>query len=376
MSTILISGALANKPRNGGEAWVRLSWIEGFRQLGHDVHFVEQIADGAPFDEAVHLAWFRDVTEAFGLADRAVLICNDGHTIYGGTSAGLLSLAADADLLVNISGNLRWQPMMSRLRRKAYVDIDPGFTQFWHEQGIAPIPQHDHYFTIAANLGRPECPIPSAGLSWKTTRQPVVLSQWPVVPAVEPDRFTTIASWRGAFGPIEHRGRRLGVKAHEFRKVLSLPTKVKQRMELALSIDDGDEADRRSLLANGWKLVVPGQVAATPEAFRTYIQQSGGEFSAAQGMYVDTHSGWFSDRTVRYLASGKPVLVQETGFSDTLPSGKGLVSFRAESDAAEGAAAIAADYVEHCAAARAVAERCFAHDVVLPRFLDDVGGLR
>ena len=376
MSTILISGALANKPRNGGEAWVRLSWIEGFRQLGHDVHFVEQIATGAPFDEGVHIAWFRDVTATFGLADRSTLICNDGQTIYGGTSAGLLSLASDAALLVNISGNLRWQPMMSRLRRKAYVDIDPGFTQLWHEQGIARIPVHDHYFTIAANLGRDICSIPTAGLSWKTTRQPVVLSQWPVVRATQPDRFTTIASWRGAFGPIEHGGRRLGVKAHEFRKVMSLPKKVKQQLELALSIDAGDDTDRRSLMDNGWRLVAPGEVAATPQAFRTYVQHSGGEFSAAQGMYVETHSGWFSDRTVRYLASGKPALVQETGFSDTLPSGKGLVSFRTESEAADGAAAIAADYAEHCAAARAIAERCFAHDVVLPRFLDDVGGLR
>jgi hypothetical protein len=375
MGTILVSGALANKPRNGGEAWVRLSWIEGFRQLGHDVHFVEQIAGGASFDESLHLAWFREVTTAFGLADRAALICDDGRTIYGSTVAELQSLAADADLLVNISGNLAWQPMLSRLRRTAYVDIDPGFTQFWHVQGVARIPQHDLYFTIAANLGRSDCSIPTCGLPWKTTRPPVVLSQWPVVRG-DPDCFTTIASWRGPFGPIEHDGKRLGVKAHEFRKVMSLPAKVRQRLEIALSIDAGDEADRQKLLVNGWRLVAPADVAATPQVFQQYVQQSGGEFSAAQGMYVDTNSGWFSDRTVRYLASGKPVLVQETGFSRELPTGRGLLTFASEAEAVVAAAAIAADYDAHCVAARAIAAQYFAHDVVLPRFLDDAGGVQ
>jgi hypothetical protein len=375
MATIVVSGALANKPHNGGEAWVRLSWIEGFRRLGHDVYFVEQVATGAPFEESLHLAWFRQVTSGFGLADRAALISDDGRSIYGSTSRALESLAKEADLLVNISGNLSWRPMMSRLRRTAYVDIDPGFTQFWHQQGVALVPQHDVYFTIAANLGRGDCSIPPAGLPWKITRQPVVLSQWPVVKSA-PDRFTTIASWRGPFGPIEHNGRRLGVKAHEFRKLVMLPAKVRQRLEIALSIDSGDEADLQKLLANGWVLVAPSAVAATPEAFRSYVQQSGGEFSVAQGMYVDTHSGWFSDRTVRYLASGKPALVQETGFSRELPTGCGLLSFTGEADAATAAAAIAADYDAHCAAAREIAERYFAHDIVLPRFLEDAGGLR
>jgi len=384
MAIIIVSGALANKPRNGGEAWVRLSWIEGFRKLGHDVYFIEQISEKACVDRAgvacsledsINLEYFRQVTESFGLSGRSILICNDGEKIIGATRPELLALATGAALLVNISGNLQWAPVIQRLRRKALVDIDPGFTQFWHDAGTSRIPEHDHYFTVALNLGRPECCIPTCGIDWKITLPPVVLEQWPVHAAPDPLRLTTIASWRGAFGPVEASGKRYGVKAHEFRKFVALPSRVKQKLEIALSIHPGDQRDSDLLRENGWQTVSPADVAATPAGFRQYVQNSGGECSMAQGIYVDTNSGWFSDRTVRYLASGKPVLVQETGFSRCLPSGLGLVSFRTFDEAVAGATSIAERYSEHCVAARSIAERYFSSDVVLNRFIDDAGGL-
>jgi hypothetical protein len=172
---------------------------------------------------------------------------------------------------------------------------------------------------------------------------------------------------------VEANGRTFGLKVHEFRKFIELPGLIPADCELAFSIDPADERDRLALVQNGWELEDPRLVAGSPEDFRQYVQRSGAEFSVAQGIYVDTVSGWFSDRSVRYLASGKPVLIQETGLGKWLPVGKGIVTFRTMGDAIEGAASIVDRYAEHCAAARTIAEKHFDSDVVLGRFLNEVG---
>jgi hypothetical protein len=383
MTTIIVSGALANKPNNGGEAWVRLSWVRGLQRLGFRVVLVEQIApdacvDGSgavvPFAQSVNLAYFRHVTKQFGLAGSAVLVEESGEQTHGLGYAELLDLAADSDLLVNISGHLTLEPIVRRIRRKVFVDIDPGYTQFWHAAGNpgAHLAGHDVYFTIGENIGTTSCSIPTNGIDWRATRQPVVLADWPVCHG-ELDRFTTIANWRGAFGAVEFDGRRFGLKVHEFRKVIDLPARSDHEFEIALAIDPADGKDLNALREHGWRIVDPLAVAADPFAFRGYVQCSGAEFSVAQGIYVDTNSGWFSDRTVRYLASGKPVLVQETGFHRTLPVGKGLLSFRTLDEAAAGAAEIGRNYEHHCRAARALAEEYFASDRVLGRLIEEVG---
>jgi hypothetical protein len=168
-------------------------------------------------------------------------------------------------------------------------------------------------------------------------------------------------------------GRTYGLKVHEFRKCIDLPRRVPAEFELALDIHPSEVDDLALLRSHGWRLADPVRVASTPEAFRDYVKSSSAECSVAQGVYVDTNSGWFSDRTTRYLASGRPALVQDTGFGDQLPCGKGLVPFCTVDEAAAGARRIAADYAGHCAAARAIAERCFDSDVVLGRLLDEVG---
>ena len=384
MTTIIVGGALANKLGNGGEAWVRLSWVLGLRGLGCRVHFVEQIAreqcvdvDGATttFAACANLAYFRAVVERFDPAGAATLVCDDGEETHGLPYAELLDLVGDADLLVNISGHLALPALLGRARRKAYIDIDPGFTQFWHAAGNpgARLAGHDVYFTIGENIGTPACPIPTGDISWRPTRQPVVLADWPVVAAPASDRFTTVANWRGPFGPIEHGGRTYGLKVHEFRKFLALPGLAGATFEIALNIHPADEKDLRSLRQHGWHLVDPRTVAADPHAFRDYVQRSGAEFSVAQGVYVATGSGWFSDRTVRYLASGKPVLVQDTGFGRTLPVGEGLIPFHTLEEARDGVARIARDYDVHSHAARAIAEEHFDSDRVLGRLLDEIG---
>jgi hypothetical protein len=384
MGTLVVSGAIANKHLNGGEAWVRLSWILGLRRLGFDVWFVEQIGAGscvdaagdpAPFQDSENRRYFDQVVERFGLSGRASLLYEGGREWSGAPLELLLPVAEEAELLINVSGHLDLEPLMSRLRRKAYVDLDPGFTQFWQADGIggARLEGHDLYFTVGENIGRPGCEIPTCGLDWKAVRPPAVLEQWPVAEGGDPDRFTTIGAWRGAFGQVEFGGRTYSLKVHQFRKVIELPRRATQRFEIALDIHPGDERDREVLEQNGWTLVDPRVTVPGPVEFRDYVEGSGAEFSVAQGIYVETNSGWFSDRTVKYLAAGRPALVQDTGFSAHLPVGEGLLAFSDLEGAIAGAERIASDYEGHRRAARAIAEEHFDSDTVLSRFLEEAG---
>jgi hypothetical protein len=384
MPLIVVSGPLANKPGNGGAAWTRLGWALGLRQLECDVYFVEQIssancvdADGSRCDPAhsVNLAYFTEVTQQFGLGDRSALVLESGSWCAGLNSSELLDLAQDADLLINISGHLTIDRLKSRFRKRAFLDLDPGYTQYWYASGLGVehIRDHHFYFTVGENIGRDDCQIPVSDISWRPIRQPVLLRSWPVVDVEDgPLRFTTVASWRGPYGPISHNGVQLGPKAHEFRKFLTLPTQSDHEFEIALDIHPADRRDLEAMRAQGWHIADPAAVAGNPSAFRQYLQQSGAEFSVAQGIYVNTNCGWFSDRTVRYLASGKPALVQDTGFSRIYPVGCGLVPFRTLADAVNGADRVDRDYAAHSRAARAIAEQFFDSDTVLTTLLQDV----
>jgi hypothetical protein len=377
MPTLLVSGALANKPHNGGNAWTRLSWAGGFRRLDFEVVFVEQLAAGA--DESVAAAYFRAVMESFGFSETSALLDAGGNRIAGMPADRVLDAARSAELLFNISGHCKLDAIKRGPRLRVYFDDDPGYTQFWHADGHAGpgLDGHDFYYTVGLNVGSPGCPIPTGGIPWRHTLPPVVLDDWPAAP---PDpgggrlRFTTVASWRGPYGPVTFDGRTYGLKAHEFRKCIDLPRRAGAAdFELALDIHPGDANDVNRLRENGWRLADPKRVASTPQAFRDYVRGSSAEFSVAQGIYVDTGSGWFSDRTTRYLASARPALVQDTGFGRHLPCGEGLVPFSTVEEATAGAERIVRDYVAHCAAARAVAEKCFDAAVVLPRMLDEIG---
>lgn len=379
MTTAVVGGALANKAGYGGEAWIRMSWVMGLRRLGIDAWLVEDLDSatctdrlGAPAAarDSYNVAYFDEVVTAFGLTERAVLRIDGGTETYGAGAGALAALADDAELVINIGGHLPAEVLFPRAQR-VYVDIDPGWTQFWHTSGDAGarLEGHHAFYTIAENLGTRRCPIPTGGLVWNPIRQPVVLADWPVVPGPGPGRFTTVATWRNPFGPIDG----LGAKHHEFRRFVELPRTSPATYELALRIDPGDAADRCLLTANGWQVVDAATVARTPASFQAYVQGSSAEFSAAQGVYAHTRSGWFSDRSLRYLASGRPVLVQDTDLADHLPVGDGLVTFASVAEARAGAARIDADYDGHAAAARAIAERYFDSDVVLSRLLDEVG---
>ena len=405
---VVVAGALASRPENGGEAWARLSWIRGLERLGCRVAFVEEIDDrvcvdpfgrSAPLGLSLNLRWFRIVTDRFGLTGRSCLVAPPDRergpttagrhgTVYGPDAAELLD---GADLLVNISGNLSDPGLRSLVRRRAYLDIDPGFTQMWHGQGPdgGRLAGHDLYFTIGLNIGTPDCPIHENGIEWHRVLPPVVLGDWPVVPpapfaaaarpgrnrAGEPvrGRFTTLATWRSPYGPVEWDKRRFGLKVHELRNYMDLPGRVDACFEAALAVHPSEVDDLSLLCGHGWAVADPRLVAGTTESFRRYVTRSHAEFCVAQEMYVATGSGWVSDRTTCYLATGRPALVQDTGFSRHVPAGKGLVAFSSLEEAAAGARYIMSDYPAHAAAARTVAEEYFDSDRVLAGFLERCG---
>jgi hypothetical protein len=377
--SVIVSEALANKCGNGGAAWVPLSWVRGLRQLGFDVWFVEELRVQRPAGHSspVHapsddpVAYFCAVADTFGLFPQAALIA-DGEVLVGPPIDVLREVAA-ASVLVNIGGHLADGRLWPLFRCRVMLDLDPGFSQIWHAKGEPGdrVGAHDLHFTVGENIGKPGCAIPTWGVHWQPVRQPVVMEDWPVVQTPDSGRFTTVANWRGPFGPVEFGGATYGLKAHQFRKFFDLPKLSSHGYEIALSIYAEDEPDRRALVEHGWRLAEPG-VVGTPETFRAYVQGSGAEFSVAQGVYVDTGSGWFSDRTVRYLASGRPALVQDTGFSQNIPVGEGLLAFRNLEEAATAADRIVTDYASHAASARALAEAYFSAERVLIPFCEQL----
>lgn len=381
MTTAIVASVIANKPFNGGNAWVVLSWALGLKRLGIKVHLVEQIergqcidASGAltSFEDSVNRAYFKHVTGQFGLD--ATLILEPDKRSCGLAYDELRDLAGKTDLLINITGHLTDELLTRSIKRRVYLDLDPGFTQCWHALGNdgARLAGHDFYFTIGENIGMPACTIPMGNLPWRVTRQPLLLGEWAVTPRNDDACFTTVASWRGSYGPVTYNGKTYGLKVHEFRKFLSLPSRTRRPFEIALEIHPAEQHDLRALNRHRWRIANPRFVACDPFAFRQYVQNSFAEFSAAQGVYVEMQSGWVSDRTVRYLASGKPALVQDTGLGHNYPVGQGLVTFRTLDEAIAGVERIESDIVAHSRAARALAQEYFDSDKVLTRLLEQV----
>jgi hypothetical protein len=382
----IVAGAVANKPLNGGESWVRLSWILGLRRLGFDVCFVEVLGASACFDAAgrpaafagsVNETYLASIVDEFGLDGRIALLGAGGERLCGLDAHELGDLAAEAEVLFDISGHLGDLAIAARAQRRVYVDLDPGFTQAWHADPALPftLSGYDHYVTVGLNVGTASCTIPAAGVEWIPTLPPVLLDEWSSAPTTRsPCRFTTVATWRSPFGQIAIGGNMLGLKHHEFRRMIDLPKRVDgAQFELALDIDSADVADLHALEAHGWSVVSPRQVAASPREFLQYVRGSSAEFSVAQPAYVQTASGWFSDRTATYLAAGRPALVQDTGIGALLPIGEGLLTFSSPREAAEQARMIAADPPAHGEAARRLAERHLDSDRVLGRLLAVLG---
>ena len=374
--SVLIAGSVAQRPGRAGHTWVFLQWLLGFRRLGFQVLLVDwltrDICEGA-IETSEHLGYLAGVMDRFGLADSFSLLDREtGEAVAGLGRREVLHRAREAAFLLNVMGFLDDEEILGEAQRRVFLDLDPGFGQMWRELGLADIFHgHDDFVTVGHNIGNPECSIPTCGLAWITTRQPVVLKLWPARKGAG-DRFTSVGSWRGPFGPIEFEGTTYGLRVHEFRKVFALPKLTSQAFELALEIDETETRDLTQLSQSGWRLVNPLVAVGSPEAYQRYIAGSKAELMIPRSMYVQTRSGWFSDRSACYLASGRPVLAQETGFSRFLPTGEGLVAFETIEDAVAGVASIRGDYARHASAARELAEELLDSDRVLGRLLDRV----
>lgn len=375
---------VASFPEGGGHFWVYMQYVEGLRALGCDVYWIERIRPRRnPRENEALAATFRERMERFGLRDRAILY-GLRRTPTGGLARRFLVGSAEAleraaertELLLNFDYTLPDEELR-RFRRTALVDIDPGLLQHWITVGELEVARHDLYFTIGETVGRPGARIPDCGLPWVRIRPPVSLEQWPCALDPAADALTTVSSWwggsgRGEWVTTEGGGFYENNKRVTFLEFVGLPGRVDQPLELALDLGSGrgDARDRAVLEAHGWLIRHAREVAGGAEAYRRYIQSSRGEFACVKPSCIRLQNAWISDRTICYLASGKPAIVQDTGPSDYLPNGEGLFRFSTLDEAAEAVASVNRAYVRHCRAARELAETYFESKAILGRMLD------
>ena len=360
----------------GGQAWASLQYLIGLRGLGHEVMYLEDCGESSWVYDWQKEEWttkldypaayVRDCLAAFDFEGRWIYRTNEGS--FGMPLEQFLEVCSGADLLIMRAVPLWvWRNEYDAPRRRAFIDVDPGFTQITlanGDQGLAEGIAHcDRRFTLGQRINSADCPIPPAGGPWLKTLPPVVLSEWPFI-AGAATHFTSILRWQG-FREVHYNGVAYGQRDQEFPRFLELPRMTAQKFRIAqLGIDPA------WLQRHGWE-VAPGEfVSRTPASYREFIQGSRAEISVPKNGYVKMRGGWFSDRSVCYLASGRPVLIEETGLSDWLPTGAGLITFTDPQEARAGVANINADYEHHRRAARKLAENYFAAEKVLPEFLD------
>jgi hypothetical protein len=370
--SIVIGAALAHRAGYGGHAWALLQYVLGFKELGFDVTVVDRldgdVLGGASAEDG--LRYLRGLLEEDGIA--YCVLGDNGRAVGGLSRSDALERAGEARFLLNVMGFVRDPELLGAARRRVFLDIDPGFGQVWRELGLADVfAGHDDFVTVGRKVGSEGSGVPTCGLRWLTIPHPVVLARCPV--AEGGSDFTSVGSWRGPYDPIEYDGRRLGLRAHEFRRLVELPMRVDAAFRVALEIDRSDEADLAALLENGWELLDPRAVAPDPAAYLRFVQGSLAEFTVAKGIYVDLWTGWLGDRTACYLASGKPALVQDTGLAGLYALGEGLVAYSTLDEAVAGAERILADLPAHARAARRLAETELDSRIVLTRLLEELG---
>jgi hypothetical protein len=361
----------------GGHAWAEMQYLAGLQALGHDVYYLEECGEeswvynwdteATTTELGYPAAYVRDCLEPLGLKGR--WIYRAGEESEGMGLGEFQDVCSEADLLIIRALPITcWRPEYDRPRRRIYIDADPGFTQVSLLNGDTEladtVERCERLFTFAQRIGAGDCIFPTGGRRWLKTLPPIALAHWPYAAGGPATHFTSVMNWRG-FRDVVHEGVLYGQKDREFPKFLDVPRSTPQPFRLATT---GDPPV--NLAEHGWE-VVPGWVPSrTPWSFRTFVQESRAEFGVAKHGYVRMRGGWFSDRSVCYLASGRPVVVQDTGLDDWLPTGEGVVTFRDPPEAVRAVEAINADYERHRRAARRLAERVFAAEQVLPPLLD------
>lgn len=379
MARIIIASYVIRLPVGGYQSWM-LQWLLGFRRLGHEVWFVEKSGwansclgpktwTGCDDCSAGIMSWSA-LLARHGLEKHWCFVDAAGH-YHGMTREQIESVFRTADLFLDHMRVCEWAEESAWAAVTAQVDGEPGMKQMRMEntaaQGIA-MHQYDRYFSVGLNLGMPDCAVPTAGKVWKPTFDPVVMDLFPPVSPTPGAPFSTIMAWE-THTPVVFQGQSYGSKNSEFPAFFDLPSRVSVPLELALS----GPAPLKRLLAAGWRLRDSARATITFDAWLDYIQSSRGEFAVCKGYFVVMNSGAFSDRSAAYLASARPVIMQETGFSAHLPTGRGLFSFRSVDEAAAALDTVDSDYARHSRWARELAHEHLSTDVVLPRVLREVG---
>jgi hypothetical protein len=401
---VIVSGLIAQHRELGGVTWDYLNVVLGIKRLGHDVFYIEDsggwpyIFDEGPsgdhwvaYDPKPTIEYLAGVMAEFGLSTKWAYYFPPTSEWFGISEKNRKELIQSADVLINISGTLEKPENYRRVRRLVYIDTDPGFTQVNIADGNAEfrdrVNAHDVHFTFGECLGKD---VPDTGHRWQPTRQPIVLSEWRSSLPYQ-NTFTTVMNWT-SYKAITYGGRTYGQKDVEFLKFMSLPQRVlPTTLEVALhrphirrpSNCENVPASVRTLNQNdttwtpyevltqlGWRVIDATEVCPDFDSYRRYIQQSKGEWSVAKNAYVDGKSGWFSGRSACYLAAGRPVIVQDTGFSQVLPVGEGVLGFNTLDEAEAGIREIEGNYSRHAKAAQGIAEAYFDSGKVLKRLID------
>jgi hypothetical protein len=343
-------------------------------RLGHEVTFFEDYGwNNSCYDPARNrmtadpgygISYLRVMLRPYGLDDQWCYLAEDGLA-HGMPREQLVQLISECDVYFNLS-NINWIPELDRCRRRVLVDTDPVFTQIGAFGMGVPSSRYHKLFTYGENVHRAGCSMPAGGARWLPTRQPVVLDLWPEREADPSKPFTTVMNWSN-FGEKRHEGRVYGHKDREFKPFFALPRDVDEPMEMAVN---ASEDVRAQLKEGGWRLADPRKVSRDPWTFQHYLESSRAEFCVAKHAYVSTRCGWFSDRSSAYLALGRPAVLQDTGFSDFLPCGEGLLAYRTPEQAIKNIKTLGDNYERHCRSARKVVEEYFDAGAVLSNLLE------
>lgn len=379
MNVCLAPSSVLSCPTLGGHAWVYGNWSLGFQANGCHVVWLERFKPDVGEEAARHqLLSLRACLDMMGVhAPIALLLTHEQRDRLRGVKAEIerwtvpfADVAADTDLLLNFYYELEPE-ILTRFRVTALVDIDPGLLQFWIHQKQLNVARHDLYFTTGETVGAPDSRIPDCGLAWQYTPPVVDLGAWPVVPGKADSRYTTVSTW---WADWEVLGERTfsNEKRTSFLEYVDVPAETSCSLELALYMleSETEQRDREVLRGKGWSLQDPSSICATPHDYRRYIQSSRGEFSCAKPSCMLLSNAWVSDRTLCYLSSGKPAIVQYTGRSRILPDGEGLFRFRTPREAVRALEQVEADYERQSRLARSLVEECFAANTVAARLLD------
>ena len=366
----------------GGMLSMALQIVAGLRRLGHEVVVVEKSGwESSCFDPvrgemsddcARGTAVVGDLLSRVGLGASWCFV-DQGGRAHGMPESALRDALATCDAFIDAGTHGLWLDELGAGVATALLDGEPGWTQMrWETRRRAglPTPSYDAYLTVGQNVGTPQSTVPTLGLRWRHVFYPVLMDEFDPLPADARAPFTTVMNWR-AHEPLEYEGAVFGQKDGELERFAALPRLAGgARFELAVA---GKGVPRSRLREQGWSLRDAHEVTVSYDAYRDFVRRSRGEFSVAKHVFVATGSGWFSDRSAVYLASGRPVVVQDTGIAGRLPVGEGLFAVRDADEAAAAVEAIEGDYGRHSAAAREIAREFLATDRVLPPLLEAVG---